>query len=61
MIGHAPTTKTSGSKDNGREHQAEYIETQEQIGDIFTKYLPRKTFEYLRQKFGMTPFLKGQV
>ena len=49
------------NEDNGREHQAEYIEIKEQIGDIFTKYLPRKTFEYLKQKFGMTPFLKGQV
>ena len=35
MIGHAPTTKTSGSKDNGREHQDEYTETKKQIVDIF--------------------------
>ena len=49
------------NEDNGREHQAEYIEIKEQIANIFTKYLPRKTFEYLRQKFGMTPFPKGQV
>ena len=61
MIGHAPIAKTLGSKDNGREHLVEYTERKEQIGDIFTKYLPRKTFEYLKQKFGMTPFLKGQV
>ena len=26
----------------------EYVETKEQIADIFTKPLPRETFEYLR-------------
>ena len=26
------------------------IDTQEQLGDIFTKVLPRATFEYLRMK-----------
>ena len=49
------------NEDNGIEHQAEYTKTKEQIPDIFTKYLPRKTFECFRHKFGMTPFLKGQV
>jgi hypothetical protein len=31
----------------------EYIGTKEQIADIFTKPLPRETFEYLRQKLGV--------
>jgi hypothetical protein len=30
----------------------EYIGTKEQIVDIFTKPLPRETFEYLRQETG---------
>jgi hypothetical protein len=33
----------------------EYIGTKEQIADIFTKPLPRETFEYLRQKLGVVP------
>jgi hypothetical protein len=31
----------------------EYIGTKEHIADIFTKPLPRETFEYLRQKLGV--------
>ena len=31
----------------------EYIGTKEQIVGIFTKILPRETFEYLRQKLGI--------
>ena len=31
----------------------EYVETIEQIANIFTKTLPRETFEYLRQKLGV--------
>ena len=31
----------------------EYIGTKEQIVDIFTKPLPRETFEYLRQRLGV--------
>ena len=33
----------------------EYIETKEQIADIFTKPLPKGTFEYLREKLGVIP------
>jgi hypothetical protein len=33
----------------------EYIGTKEQIAYIFTKPLPRETFEYLRQKLGVVP------
>ena len=33
----------------------EYVETKEHIADIFTKPLPRETFEYLRQNFGVIP------
>ena len=31
----------------------EYINTKEQIVDIFTKPLPREAFEYLRQNIGV--------
>lgn len=31
----------------------EYINTKEQIDDIFTKPLPREEFEHLRQKMGV--------
>ena len=31
----------------------EYVNTKEQIADIFTKPLPREAFEYLRQKMGV--------
>jgi len=31
----------------------EYVPSKEQVGDIFTKLLPRETFEYLRQKLGV--------
>lgn len=33
----------------------EYVSTKEQIVDIFTKPLPRETFEYLRSKLGVLP------
>lgn len=39
----------------------ECIETKEKIRDIFTKPLPRETFEYLRQKLGVISFPKGQT
>ena len=31
----------------------EHIGTKDQVVDIFTKPLPRETFEYLRQKLGV--------
>eukprot|EP00253_Pinus_taeda_P026412 PITA_26412 len=31
----------------------EYVTSKEQVADIFTKPLPRETFEYLRQKLGV--------
>eukprot|EP00253_Pinus_taeda_P008929 PITA_08929 len=33
----------------------EYVPSKEQVVDIFTKPLPRETFEYLRQKLGVVP------
>ena len=37
----------------------EHVETKEKIVDIFTKPLPRETFEYLRQKLGVIPSPKN--
>jgi hypothetical protein len=34
--------------------KVEYVGTKEQIPDIFTKPLPRSTFENLRKKLGVT-------
>ena len=31
----------------------EHIGTKDQVADIFTKPIPRETFEYLRQKLGV--------
>jgi hypothetical protein len=33
--------------------KVEYVDIKEHIADIFTKPLPRSTFEYLRQKLGV--------
>lgn len=33
----------------------EYINSKEQIANIFTKKLPKDTFEYLRHKLGVKP------
>jgi hypothetical protein len=35
--------------------KVEYMDTKEKIADIFTKPLPRVTFEILRQKLGVIP------
>ena len=36
----------------------EYIDTKEQIADIFTKPLPKEAFERLRKKMGVIPLQK---
>ena len=36
----------------------EYIDTKEQIADIFTKPIPKDAFECLRQKMGVIPLQK---
>ena len=33
--------------------KSEYIDTKEQIADIFTKPLPKEAFEHLRHKLGV--------
>jgi hypothetical protein len=33
--------------------KVEYVGTKEQVEDIFTKPLPRESFEYLRQRLGV--------
>jgi hypothetical protein len=38
--------------------RVEYVGTKEQVEDIFTKPLPRKSFEYLRQTLGVISTLK---
>ena len=37
----------------------EYIHTKEQIFDIFTKPLPKDTYEYLRGKLGIKPIIQA--
>ena len=37
----------------------EYVNTKEQIVDIFTKALPKDSYEYLRGKLGMIPLSKA--
>ena len=39
----------------------EYVDTKEQIADIFTKPLLRETFEYLKQKLGVISSPKDQA
>ena len=42
-----------------KEVKMEYINTKEQITDIFTKPLPKDAFEYLRGKLGVLPLTKA--
>ena len=42
-----------------KEVKMEYINTKEQIADIFTKPLPKDAFEYLRGKLGVLPLTKA--
>jgi hypothetical protein len=42
-----------------KEVKMEYINTKEQIVDIFTKPLPKDSFEYLRGKLGVLPLTKA--
>ena len=37
----------------------EYIHTKEKIADIFTKPLPKDTYEYLRGKLGVKPLTRA--
>ena len=38
-----------------KEVKMEYVNTKEKIADIFTKPLPKDTFEYLTNKLGVKP------
>ena len=38
-----------------KEIRLEYVSTKEQIADIFTKPLPKETFEYLQGMLGVMP------
>lgn len=33
----------------------EYVSSKEKIANVFTKLLPKETFEFLRQKLGVIP------
>ena len=39
-----------------KEVKLDYVSTKDQLEDIFTKPLPKDTFEYLRGKLGVIPF-----
>ena len=43
-----------------KEVKLEYVNTKEQIADIFTKPLPKDAFLYLRDKLGVIPLSKAQ-
>ena len=42
-----------------KEVRLEYVNTKEQIADIFTKPLPKDAFLYLRGKLGVIPLSKA--
>ena len=42
-----------------KEVRMEYVNTKEQIADIFTKALPKEAHQYLRGKLGMIPLLQA--
>ena len=42
-----------------KEVRMEYVNTKEQIADIFTKPLPKYVHEYLRGKLGVIPLSKA--
>ena len=44
-----------------KEVRMEYVNTKEQIGDIFTKALPKDADEYLRGKLGVIPLSKATL
>ena len=41
-----------------KEVRLEYVNTKEQIADIFTKPLPKDAFLYLRLKLGVIPLFE---
>jgi hypothetical protein len=41
--------------------RVEYVDTKEQVVDIFTKPLPREAFEYLHQRLGVISTPKMNV
>ena len=47
------------SKRIGKEVRLEYVNTKEQIVDIFTNPLPKDAFLYLRGKLGVIPLSKA--
>lgn len=42
-----------------KEVRIEYVNTKEQIANIFTKALPKDAHEYLRGKLGVIPLAKA--
>ena len=42
-----------------KQMKMEYINSKEQVADIFTKPLPKDAFEYLRGKLGVIPLSKA--
>ena len=42
-----------------KEVKMEYVNSKEQIADIFTKPLPKDAYEYLRGKLGVIPLSKA--